>query len=66
MIFITSEDITDLGSFAHYQRNDLSSLLSKGSIEKSETTKVKRKDGYILSRGEGVIDQLSGLRMLVS
>jgi hypothetical protein len=53
MIFITSEDITDLDSFAHYQRNDLPSLLSKGSIEKSETKKVKRKDGYILSRGRG-------------
>jgi hypothetical protein len=41
MIFITSEETTNLCSFAYDQGNDLLSLLSKGSIEKWETAKAE-------------------------
>ena len=66
MILITSEIISNLGAFADYWRDDLLSLVSKGTIEKSEKSKDKRRDGHPFGQAQGLIDQLSGPGMLVS
>jgi hypothetical protein len=66
MIFITSEARSDLCSFAHYYANDLLSLVSAGWIEEREKPKVKRRRGHIVGQAQGLIDQVLGLRMLVS
>jgi hypothetical protein len=57
MILITSEITSNLGSLTDYWRNDPLSLATKGSIEKSEKSKAKGRDGHTFSHAQGLIDQ---------